>query len=274
MTDVDDELARLLHGAVATLEPPRALDAAAILARGRRLRRRRTAAQLGSALAVAGLAAGVAVAVAVPGFGGTGGTDGATRIPAASAPGAASGGASTSAAVTPPGPPLTRQSILQTFRSLLPDPAVTVSMRHGSEEPDDGPGYVGVTTTYDDGQGKVQIAVSVSYPPSGGGLGSACQISACTQTKDGSRLAVYQGSDRPGQPDLEPKNWSVSLERPDGTTIEVTEWNSMTEKTPSSVTRERPPLTIGQLTAIVSSPTWAELVPPPASVASEVGASH
>ena len=31
---------------------------------------------------------------------------------------------------------------------------------------------------------------------------------------------------------------------------------------------------VAQLTAIVSSPTWAKLVPPPASIASEVGGSH
>jgi hypothetical protein len=263
--DVDEQLSELMARSVATLDsPPTGPLVAGAISRGRRLRRRRTAAQVCSALAVAGLATGLAVAVVGPGSGDGGGNRAGT-IAAVSAPSAPSTEASTPPAEAwtpiPDTPAQERLVLLQTFKSLLPDQrAVTVSMRHGSAEPADAPGYVGLTTTYDDGNGKVQVAVSVSYPPSGGGLGAACQISVCTKTEDGSTLAVYQGSDHPGQPNLEPKNWSVSLERRDGTTVEVTEWNSMTEKTPNSVTRALPPLTIAQLTAIVSSPRWTALV--------------
>ena len=90
----------------------------------------------------------------------------------------------------------------------------------------------------------------------GRGIGEACQISVCTHRKDGSTLAVYDGSDRPGEPYLQPHETEVGLESKDGFTVRVTEWNARTEKTPASVTRDRVPLTIAQLKAIVSSAQW------------------
>jgi len=251
------DISELMHRAVDTLDPDTEPLVAGALARGRRLRRHRAATQFGSALALCGLVAGAATAMVE-----SSGPSGAGGMQAAHAE--TSTAAAPSVSASPAGPVLNRQSVLRTFRSLLPNPTATVSMRHGSQEPSDGPGYVGVTLTYDDGHGNVQIAVSVQSPPAGGGLGGACEISTCTTTADGSTLSVYQGSDRPGQPYLQPRMWEVSLQRPNTTTIQVTEWNSMTEKTPGSITRDLPPLTIAQLTAIVSSPTWTELVPPAA----------
>lgn len=265
--DAERQLTNLMNQAVATLDPPTGDLVAGAVVRGRRLRRRRTATQFGSAVAVCGLIGGVAAAVATIPSGRTdAGRAGGIQAAAAPSPPAVPKTAVPTTAVpttaAPPvatGPVLTQQSVIQTFQELVPA-GVTLSKRSGNLLA--GNGTADVDLTYRDGHGAVQVSVTVYFRS--GAFGAWCQVSTCTTTDAGSTLAVHQGSDHPGQPNLEPKNWSVALERRDGTGVSVTEWNSMTEKTPSSVTRPLPPLTVAQLTAIVSSPAWTEFVPPPA----------
>lgn len=268
--DAEQQLTNLMNRAVAAVDPPTGDLVAGALARGRRLRRRRTATQLGSGLAVCALLGGAAAAVATIPAGRTG-SGPARGIQAAAAPSAPATpktatlttvGPTTAAPPVVTGPALTQQSVIATFQRLIPA-GVTLSKRGGNLAA--GNGTADVDLTYRDGHGPVQVAVTVYFAR--GAFGAWCQISTCTTTPTGSTLAVHQGSDHPGQPNLEPKNWGVALERPDGTGVSVTEWNSMTEKTPGSVTRTLPPLTIAQLTAIVSSPRWERLVPPPAPLA-------
>jgi len=116
-------------------------------------------------------------------------------------------------------------------------------------------GFVGAGFVYDDGHGAARVTVSLDYPPSGGGLGDACQISVCTTRADGSKLAVYQGNGHPGSPSIPGKEWEVTLLRADGVAVSITEWNSAKEKS-ATLTRAEPPFTVAELTAWASNGGW------------------
>src|SRR5262249_37321548 len=87
-----------------------------------------------------------------------------------------------------------------------------------------GASFASTWLVYDDGHGAAKISVSLDFTGAAGS--AACQISTCTNLPDGSTLAVYRGSDRPGQPYAQPKMWSVSLLRHDGMLVTFTEWNA------------------------------------------------
>lgn len=245
----DPFMTDLLNRAVATLEPHTEVLLAGGLARGRSLRRRRRLAQGASGVALATLIATVTVAV-WPASG------------SASHQRAVATGPSPTAQTTPPPASapdtgtVTPQVVAQRSFDLLPS-GTTTTDRHGNAMD----GSVGAQFVYHDGHGAAKIDVSLDFGPTSGGLGEACQISTCTTRADGSTLAVRQGSDDPGNPAAEPKQWSVLLQRTDGVTITFSEWNAPAEKGAAAVTRATPPLSLAAATAFVTSDTWQVQVP-------------
>ena len=77
---------------------------------------------------------------------------------------------------------------------------------------------------------------------------------------DGSTLAVYRGSYRPGDSTAEPKQWTVSLLRTDGVTVTLSEWNARTEKQ-ATPTRPAPPVPVQAAERFVRDDAWQVHVP-------------
>jgi hypothetical protein len=231
----DERMGTLLVEALRTLPTPTEQIVSGAMARGRR---RRRIVRIAESLTIAAVCAGVAglVIALLPRDEGSG----STTPP----------GGHDSSATTAPDVPITPQALLQTALDTLPRPGQTT--RYAGEST---PGFVSAQFDYDDGHGAAKVAVSMDYPPLGAGLGSACEISDCTTRPDGSRLAVYQGNGRPGDPNLPGKDWQVSLLRTDGVVVSITEWNAAEEKA-SPTTRPEPPFTIAELTEWVGLPRW------------------
>ena len=224
MTDNDSQVGDLLNRAVATLEPRTRALVAAGTARGRTLRRRRRITQAASGVALAGLIGGIAVAVWPSGGAGAPRRI-RTRPPRRPR----------SCTDAPPTGTITPQVIAQrTIDALLS--AGTVRNLSGNYDQD----QAGTELVYNDGRGAALIDVSLDFV--GAGQSAVCQIAVCTTRPDGSKLAVYRGSDRPGQPNAEPQEWSVSLLRRDGVAVTLTEWNAPGEKGSAATTRVDPPL--------------------------------
>jgi hypothetical protein len=247
--DADSNMNDMLNRAVATMEPRTDLLIAGGLARGRTLRRRRRIAQGASGVALAGLIATVTVA-AWP----------SSTAPAAQHRNQAAGSPQVGAVVAHHAPSaratITPQVVAQRATDLLPAGAKPTHLSGNSMA-----GFVGASLTYDDGHGAALLEVSLDFGPTSSGLGEACQISVCTTRPDGSKLAVRQGSDNPSRPNAEPKEWSVILQRADGVTVTLNEWNAPAEKGAQPVTRTLPPLSIRAAKAFVDSDTWQSKVP-------------
>jgi hypothetical protein len=234
--DDDERFGAALHRAVSTLDAPTGRLVEGAIRRGRRRRRWVRGAEV---LTGAAVLAGVATLVVAL----VGGTS-PGRKPNGPV---AVGGARTPA--RPAADLITPQALLQTALGLLPHG--TTSRYAGNYSAGD----VNAQFLYNDGHGAAQVDVSLDYPPLGGDLGGACQISTCTNRPDGSTLAVYQGNGHPGDTTLPGKDWEVSLRRADGVVVSVTEWNSAQEKG-APQTRPLPPFTITRLTAVVGSSQW------------------
>ena len=240
--DDDDALTALLHRGVDTLEPRTDVLVAAGIRRGRQLRRRRRIAQSASGTVLTAM-------IAAGGFALWPSSPGVAPHVAPAAPAAPAG--RDSAHPASPEHDVTPQVVAQRAIDLLPRPGGVSNLSGNSA-----PGYAGASFVYDDRAGKAKIDISLDYGPAGTGLGAACQISVCSTRPDGARLAVYQGSDHPEDPNAEPRQWSVTLARTDGVTITLAEWNAPEEKGAAPTTRPRPPFTIAEVTALVSSPVW------------------
>lgn len=257
MTETDERaVAQLMHRAVPTAPKADLQLIRSAMARGARLRHRRVAMQLVSTVAICALTAALATAVLVGTKPGSAGLRAGHRDQAG--PTAQSSPTpQTRRSRTRVGVPLTEASILRTLRGMLAKRA-TLTKRDGYTSP----GSIGVNLVYDDGAGAVQMIVSVDYSPQSGTTGLGCDISTCTTRPDGSVLVRYQGSDHPGQPNLQPRQWSVALRHRGGRTVTLAEWNARTEKSPDAVTRNHPPLSVAELTRLVSSPKWGSLDAP------------
>jgi hypothetical protein len=266
-------VSELLDRATDSLEPSTPELVAGGTARGRRRRRLIAVAGVATGLGVCGIAAAVTVAL-IPG-GSTPGSAGdagsvrhlSTPLSSTSEPGgvAERRAARERAAVEKARAELVtarekaraervtarrhaaERQVLNTLTSLLPHGSVS----HYSRRADSG--YAAAIITWDDGHGAVEISASVATGAAGG-LGAACQISTCTTRQDGSKLAVYLGHSRPGDPSTA-LQWAATLVRRDGVTVNVTEWNAPSEKG-ADPTRATPPLTQDELVAVVSNPHW------------------
>jgi hypothetical protein len=253
--NTDSNVNDLVNRAVATIEPRTDLLIAGGLARGRALRRRRRITQGASGVALAGLIAAVAVAVWP-----SSSTPGAQHTNAQHTNQAAASSPTSVASVAHEAPParatITPQVVAQRAIDLLPAGATVTNLSGNSLE-----GSVGAELTYDDGHGAALLEASVDFGPTSSGLGGACEISTCTTGPDGSKLAVRQGSDNPSQPNAEPKEWTVILQRTDGVTVTISEWNAPAEKGAAPTTRAVPPLSIAAAKAFARSNTWRSKVP-------------
>ncbi|MFI6054848.1 hypothetical protein ACIBCO_32765 [Streptomyces violascens] len=222
------------------------------LIRGRRqLARRRTAAVTGSVLALATMGLGGAYAAGL--VGGEGSSVAAPPTPTRQADGAMSG-----------------EKMVALLKSLLPPGTVTKERGSGPGDPVAAgkPGASAAASAsgvFDDGNGPGLVALGVSrVDPAAGSSGEqvACPDKALVdydscqteQRPDGSRYMLLQGYENPTRSDLT-KAWRAVLLTPKGALIDASEWNAPTEKG-SRVSRETPPLTAGQLKALVVSPKW------------------
>ncbi|WP_415948251.1 hypothetical protein [Streptomyces sp. KLOTTS4A1] len=235
--------------------------------RGRRMaRRRRRAAVFGGAAAVAALA--VTGAVAVPGM--TGGGDRARPAAGGGAVASASGGSSAATAsaeegesAAADGKGVSKEQLVETLTSLLPDGKVGASFGRGTEE---GTGMAYARVVFDDGMGKASVSVSFEQVDDADGKQTEQRTTcpdrvlvkhdACSvrTLEDGSRLMVYQGyvySDH--RADV--KDWYALLVTPEGHLVRAGELNAVEEKgTPT--TRPEPPLSVDQLTSLATSDKW------------------
>ncbi|MGW1432945.1 hypothetical protein ACWD6K_30525 [Streptomyces sp. NPDC002431] len=218
----------------------------------RRQRRRRVSAVTGSVAALALVGFGASYATGAlgggPGYGVASGPRSQETVPAAmSSPGK--------------GPQLSEQQVIATLEGLLPKGKV--SERAGSGTADRG--GPGARLVLDDGGGAAAIAVSVGTVDPGGM--EAEQRLACpdkvytpydscrTETlADGSRLTVLRGYEYPDKR-VDTKWWSAYLVTSDGYAVDAGEWNAPAEKG-AATTRPEPPLTGGQLKALVTSDAW------------------
>ncbi|HJQ42269.1 MAG TPA: hypothetical protein VJ831_04240 [Jatrophihabitantaceae bacterium] len=128
------------------------------------------------------------------------------------------------------------------------------------------PGTVKAWLVLDDGRGAARIEADVTYPyRDSNGLeeqqpGTLCQgpddaQSTCVTLANGMQLETFTGVRNPGKPLI----WAVTLLRTDSVSITISEWNSRTELG-STVTRDEPPLSLQQLSALARSDQWTSQV--------------
>ncbi|MFD5921496.1 hypothetical protein ACFVYP_37800 [Kitasatospora sp. NPDC058201] len=241
------------------------------LARGRRLRRRRSAtASLGGAVALALVGTGAMYLT-----GGTGGTGGSPATAPQTAPAAGGGTASVSATGTgtgtgtdqsdqggqggQDGAPARAYSVpeaIAVLRTLLPAGKVT------------GTGDAAGPLLFDDGKGGSVLSLSLDRYGEGDARRTengcpdrkAMRFDACTSTAlpGGGSLTVFQGYEYPDNR-AETKRWFARLVGQDGRMVQLTEWNAPAAKG-APVSRPAPPLTPEQLTAVVTGKSWDRIV--------------
>jgi hypothetical protein len=249
--DADRSVSELLYRAVVTLEPRVDVLVSGGAERGRRLRRRRRIAQVGSGLALAALITTVTVAV-WPSAGSAGQRGVAAHRTSAAQPPvkvpSRTQQADDSVTMTP-------QLLLQRTLDLLPRKPDTRRYTGRAFT-----GWIGAEFIYDDGNGAAQIYVSMGFTEDG--LHAAqppCQPSnpGCRVLSDGSHLQVFRGPEySQGHLPYNATEWSIDLVRADGVEVSMSEWNSTQEKD-APITRAEPPFSIAQLTAIARSDAFS-----------------
>jgi hypothetical protein len=247
----DSQLTTLLDRAVAGLDSPTERLVRGGLERGRRLRRRRRLIQGGTGGALVGLIAAVVVSI-VPG-----GSPAATLAPGGQTPaGTDSSKAPSTAhrASTPAKESISPQLLARTAIDLLPREG-KISDLHGRAMAGD----VLAEFVYNDGNGAAQINVSIAFRQDGAdGVDDSCNPSdpvyaeTCRTTPDGSRIGTFVATRATTQ-------YSVYVVRPDHVQVLMSAFNAVQEKD-SAPTRSAPPLSIAQLTTLVSDPSWTPWV--------------
>ncbi|MBY8882276.1 hypothetical protein [Actinacidiphila acidipaludis] len=239
-----------LHRAADTFPPADGLAmVTAGYARGRTLRRRRTAV-VTAAAAVLALAGTGGVLATTSGHGAAGVNSGVTAASGASH-GAATAGAH--AVDTAAGArPVSAQQMEDLLVSMLPPG--TVSGRDGRGTDDELPPYAHVV--FDDGHGASAIEVGVETDgATAPGCDSVPTGDSCTQTHvDGGTLTVLKTWEYPDHR-TDTKDWLAEFQGKDGSLVTVSEWNAPAEKG-APVTRPEPPLSAGRLAAIATNPAW------------------
>jgi hypothetical protein len=250
----EDEFAQAVRQVGDTFQSDNRTLIEAGVARGRRLRRRRTAGLVGGAAAVAMIGVGGAFAGGVLGSGGAATT---LELPVSSAGTARPAPSGTSATFTD-------KQMIGLLRALLPVGRISQESGRGiggREEPKDAPS---AQVVFDDGKGAAEVAVSVArVGPRNANSASVCldkvhnPYNRCTWVKlrDGGVLLVDQGYEYPDRGPVDTKNWTVTLTAKDGGQVTVSEWNAPAEKG-AAVTRAEPPLNVDQLSAIATSTVW------------------
>lgn len=223
-------------------------------ARGRRLRRRRTAMVTAAVAAVA--AAGVGGALAATG--GTGGTDG-------HASGVASASQRRPAATKEHGRPapkaITAEQMEHLLVSMLPRGG-TVSGVTGRGT---GDGIPYAQVVYDDGHGKAAVEVGVvaqgeaTCPSPNPDPTTSCTVIPLHNASGVSgTLQIFKGYEYPDHR-VATKEWVARFRTSSGAMVELDEWNSPQEKD-APITRPEPPLNSAQITGIVTDPRWRRVI--------------
>ncbi|MBV2154610.1 hypothetical protein [Kitasatospora sp. SUK 42] len=202
---------------------------------GRRLRRRRRAgtAAGAAALALAGVG-GAALGGLLPGQGA-----------AVAGPAAAS-----------PAGPVSGPEFQRMLTELLPPGTVQEGEGRGTES-----GTPQVRLTLDDGHGPAQYLFWITRFGVGdvGCPARQTQDDACTEATlpDGDHLRLYQAATRGGEP-AGSKTWSAVLTGK-GYQLALQEWNRKPLEQGTPITRTDPPLTMDQLSKVVTDPRWKEV---------------
>jgi hypothetical protein len=247
----DSQLTTLLDRAVAELDSPTERLVRGGLVRGRRLRRRRRAIQIGTGGALVGLIAAVVVSI-IPG-----GSPAATHTPGRqiqAGTGSSTVPLTTQRATAPAKESISPQLLAQTAIDLLPHMGKITNL-HGRAMAGD----VLAEFVYDDGNGAAQIDVSIGFQQDGAdGVDDSCNPSdpvyteTCRTTPDGSRVGTFVATRGTTQ-------YSVYVVRPDHVEVLMSAFNAAQEKD-SAPTRSAPPFTIAALTTLVSDPSWTPWV--------------
>ncbi|MER7583066.1 hypothetical protein [Kitasatospora sp. NPDC097691] len=230
----------------------------------RRWRRRSTAALVGGTAALALVGTGAVYLTGSP-------AKDAGSVAAAPARTFTAGGGTPEATPTTARPSaptvVTGDEVLATFQALLPKGETTQGKGTGTDDERMKGTYAGAGVVFDDGQGKSLIQIGIQKHRPGQAQPSTCpadlklaRLDSCVVTTlpDGSRLQLLQGYEYPdGRAST--KEWHARLTGPDGREIDVSEWNAAAEKgAPDS--RPNPPLTLDQLSAIVTDKSWDRVV--------------
>lgn len=216
--------------------------------RGRRLVARRRAAVVGgSVLALALVGAGSAWTGGLLG----GGSGGSGQVDVAAPPQLVPEGS---------GGKVTAEQMLAVFQGLLPDGG---RLAYTTAQGTDGPPMV--SGVFDDGNGKGAVMLGLSRVDPDGS--HARELTECgdkelqgyddcrtEQLVDGSKLLLYKGYEYPDRR-VDTKVWRAVLVTPQGFQVDASAWNAPAEKG-AGISRTDPPLTIEQLSTLVTSQQW------------------
>ncbi|MFJ2958440.1 hypothetical protein [Streptomyces sp. NPDC087270] len=219
-------------------------------ARGRSLRRRRTAA-VTAGVAVLALAGGGGLLAATSGNGTGHAAANGTGVAAPRFPSDAQLTAATRAPQS-----FTARQVENLLVSLLPHGKI--SGRDGRGTDDTAP-YAQVV--FDDGHGPAEISVVVqarSGAPADCGAARAAHDYCRQTTVPGGTLTVWKGYEYPDHR-ADTREWMAEFHRKDGALVSVTEWNAPAEKD-APVSRPTPPLSTSRLAAIATAPVWAKVI--------------
>ncbi|WP_146087466.1 hypothetical protein [Thermomonospora echinospora] len=241
----EQKLSETMRIAMADVRPPADL-AAAGLARGHRMRRRARLLRAGGT--VLGLSAIAVAGVSVLG-------DDSRRTETLTPQVTASSSPAT------PANPVPHKEVVRIFRGLLP-----AGGRLTVDPPWPGIGLASVVDgQFDDGKGPAAISLSIRRvsPSEPEAQCVPVQIHPyddckATRRSDGSVLVLNKGFTRP-QFNTGEKLWYAELSRPGGILIHLGQYNSPEEKHEGGPTRPDPPLTLAQMTSIVTDPAWVRV---------------
>ncbi|WP_433891538.1 hypothetical protein [Streptomyces sp. CA-111067] len=241
-----------LHRVADDLAPAdrRALMSAGF-ARGRTLRRRRTAA-VTAGVAVLALAGGGGLLAATSGNGAghTAATGTTTGVAAPALQNTASVASTASA------PSYTARQVENLLVSMLPHGKISDRLGRGTE--DTAP-YAQLV--FDDGHGPAEVSVVLqtqSDVPQNCAAAHAAGDYCRQTTVHGGTLTIWKGweySDHRNNT----KEWMAEYRHQDGAQVSVSEWNAPSEKdVPAS--RPNPPLTAARLASIATAPAWNKVL--------------
>ncbi|WUH92946.1 hypothetical protein OG900_24425 [Streptomyces sp. NBC_00433] len=243
--EFEDELGDALRSTADTFQPddPHALVGGGHQ-RGRRLRRRRTVTVVAGAAAFAAVAVGGVLAGGLAQGGGH--SSGVAAAPERPKP---------VRSVDAAAPVVTGTQVARIFAGLLPVGKVTELTGYGPQDrpvPD-----ALATAVFDNGPGPGLVEVDlqrqanpVDNCPHPAPSGTWCSL---THVHGGS-LTLFKGYEYPDRR-TDVKEWVATFVTPNGAQIQLSQWNSRQEKG-SPVSRPTPPLSLAQMTAVVTSGKW------------------
>jgi hypothetical protein len=245
--EFEDDLGEALRRTADTFQPD---DPAALVGAGhrtgRRLRRRRAATVVAGATALAAVAVGGVLAGGLA----QGGGHGAGVAAAPERP--------TTAAKAKP-EVVTGKQVADVLAALMPDGTLAHLTGTGTDR---GATFASARGVYDDGHGPGEVSVVLQpegsvgpCAPAGQDPGTWCSV---THVRGGT-LGLYKGWEYPADHRGDVKDWTATFVTSAGAQVELSQWNSSSEKD-APKTRANPPLSVAEMTAIVTSPKWNKVL--------------